>query len=184
MKEYIDYSGGFDPSFNFDNLNKETLVALLKLYGKYLLRIDGFWYLSVKDKFGNDGAFACDVEVWERLQPWEVKVFSELLNIRGDDVTAVMKYMQICPWIGAVDFDIDLQSPKYGVITMTHCPTLLSLEKEGSGREKLICQGMEPKIMNIIAHHFNPEIAVTPVKIPPRTDYNDCCCQWAFELNG
>jgi hypothetical protein len=68
-------------------------------------------------------------------------------------------------------------------VTIEHCPTLLSLEKEGTGREKKICQQLEPKLMNIMAHFFNPEIKVTGLKVPPRTDYKDCCCQWEFTLD-
>lgn len=46
--------------------NKETLLKLLKTHNEYMLRIDGFWYLTVMDKWGNDEAFDCDVRVWER----------------------------------------------------------------------------------------------------------------------
>ena len=182
MKERIDYSGDFDPTVSYDNFSKETLLKLLELYGKYLHRIDGFWYLSVMEKLGNENAFDCDVKVWDRITPWEVKVFRDTMNIRGDDVAAVMKYFQICPWIWAMDIEVDLRNSNYGVYTVNRCPTLLSLEKEGTGREKLICQELEPKAMSLIAHQFNPGINVTPIKIPPRTDYDDCCCQWEFKL--
>jgi hypothetical protein len=182
MTERFDYSGDFDPTVSYDDFNKETLLKLLAVYGKYLLRIDGFWYLEVMKKCGNDNAFHCDLKVWEKLQPWEVKVFSELMGIQGDNVASVMKYFQVCPWVWALDYDIELKNPDYGIITMTRCPTLRSLEKEGAGREKLICQEVEPKIMGLIAHHFNPEIKVSAIKVPPRTDYSDCCCQWEFKL--
>ena len=45
-----------------------------------------------------------------------------------------------------------------------------------------MCREMEPKTMGIIAHYFNPEIKVTGLKLPPRKDYSDCCCQWEFKL--
>ena len=149
MAERMDYSGDFDPTVSYDNFSKETLLKLLAFYGKYLLRIDGFWYLSDMEKCGNDNAFDCDLKVWEKLQPWEVKVLSKLMDIRGDNVAAVMKYFQVSPWIWAMDYDIDLKSPNYGIITMTQCPTLRSLEKEGTGRERLICREVEPKIMGM-----------------------------------
>ncbi len=182
MADLIDYSGEFDPTFRYENFSKETLMKLLEIYGKYLLRIDGFWYLTVMEKWGNDKAFDCDVKVWEILQPWEVKVISDLLNIWGKSVATVMKYFQIWPWLWVMNFDIDLKSQNHGVVTITHCPTLKSLEKEGTGRERLICQEMDPKMMGIVAHHFNPDIEVKGLKVPPRTDYSDCCCQWEFKL--
>ena len=74
MADLIDYSGEFDPTFSHENFSKETLMKVLNIYGKYLLRIDGFWYLTVMDKWGNDEAFDCDAKVWEILQPWEEKL--------------------------------------------------------------------------------------------------------------
>ena len=182
MAELADYSGKFDPQFNHDKLTKETLLKLLKTYNEYMLRIDGFWYLTVMDKWGNDEAFDCDVKVWEKAQLWEIKAMSSALNIHGDDVATVMKYIQVCPWMWIYTYDIDLKGPDHSLLTISHCPTLLSLEKEGTGREKLICQEMEPKVMAIIAHYFNPDIKVTGLRLPPRTDYTDICCQWEYKL--
>jgi len=44
-------------------------------------------------------------------------------------------------------FNIDLKSRHHALLTITNCPTLISLEKEGTGREKRICQELEPKLM-------------------------------------
>ena len=183
MAEFADYSGEFDPNFSHERFTKEALLKLLKTYNEYMLRIDGFWYLAVMDKWGNDEAFDTDVKVWEKAQLWEMKAISSALNIQGDDVTTLMKYMQVCPWMWIYSYDIDLKNSNHSVMTINHCPTLISLEKEGTGREKLICQEMEPKVMSIMAHFFNPEIKVTGLKLPPRTSYSDCCCQWEYTLD-
>lgn len=183
MPELKDYNGPFDPSFSHDKLSKETLLRLLKTYNEYMLRIDGFWYLAVMDKWGNDEAFDCDVKVWEKAQLWEMKRVSAVLNIRGSDVATLFKYIQVSPWMHIYDAAMDLRNPNHGLLTINHCPTLISLEQEGTGREKLICQEMEPKIMGIQAHFFNPQIKVSALKVPPRTTYRDCCCQWEFKLD-
>lgn len=183
MTELADYSGRFDPAFSHERLDKETLLRLLKTYNEYMLRIDGFWYLTVMGKWGNDEAFDCDVKVWEKAQLWEMRTLSSLLGIRGDNVETLMKYVQVSPWMWIYTFDIDLKSPDHGTLTITKCPTLISLEKEGSGRETRICRELEPKLMGIQAGFFNPRIRVTPLRVPPRTDYRDCCCQWEFKLD-
>ena len=53
MTELVDYSGGFDPAFSQEKLRKETLLKLLRAYNDYMLRIDGYWYLTVMNKWGN-----------------------------------------------------------------------------------------------------------------------------------
>ena len=135
------------------------------------------------EKWGNDEAFDCDVKAWEKIQLWELQAISSTLNIHGDDVVTVMKYQQSDPWMWIYDYEIDIKNDHHAVMTFRTCPTLFSLEKENAGREKLICQDMEPKMMSLIAHYFNPNIRVTGLKVPPRTDYSDCCCQWEYKLD-
>ncbi len=184
MTELIDYSGRFDPDFSHDKFSKETLTRLLKTYSEYLLTIDGIWYLTVMDKWGNDEAFRCDVKVWEKALLYELKVMSEALNIHGNDVATVMKYMQAHPWMWNYEYDIDVKNNDHAIVTYHTCPNLLALEKEGAGREKLICQELEPRGFAMVAHYFNPNISVTPLKVPPRTGYNDVCCQWEYRLDS
>ncbi len=76
MTELNDYSGEYDPQFSQDNLSKEMLLRLLKAYSEYVLKIDGYWYLTVMDKWGNDEAVNCDIAVWERANLFELKAFS------------------------------------------------------------------------------------------------------------
>ena len=184
MKELVDYSGKFDPQFSYDKFTKETLLKLLKAYSEYMLRIDGFWYLTVMNKWGNDEALDCDIKVWDKGKPWEMRTISSLLNVHGDDIAALMKYIQVCPWMWIYPYEIDLKNPNHAVLTVNDCPTLLTIEKEGTGREKLLCHEAEPKVLGIMAHFFNPRIQVIPLKLPPRTDYSDCSCQWEFKLES
>jgi hypothetical protein len=183
MKELmVDYSSSFDPNFNHKKLAQQTLTRLLTATAEYMRRIDGHWYLSVMEKWGNDEALDCDIRVWERLVIYEMKMLSNLLNIHGDDVVTVMKALQASPWSLTYACDIDVRSNDHAVVTYRNCPTLLALEREGKGREGIICQVMEPKLMGIIAHYFNPNIMVTPLKLPPRDGSSDICCQWEFKL--
>lgn len=182
MTELVDYSGKFIPKFSHDKFTKETLLKLLKLDSEYLLRIDGYWYLTVMNKWGNEEAFDCDTKVWEKLQLYEAKTVSSVLNIHGDDVVTVMKVMQASPWMGIYDYDMNIKNNYLAILTIKTCPTLLSLEKEGTGREKLICQELDPKLFGIYAHYFNPAITVTGLSVPPRKNNDGICCQWEFKL--
>jgi hypothetical protein len=183
MKELmVDYSSSFDPNFSHEKLAQQTLTRLLRATAEYMRRVDGHWYLSVMEKWGNDEALDCDIKVWERLVTYEMKMLSSLLNIHGDDVVTVMKAIQASPWTLTYACDIDVKSNDYAITTYHNCPTLLALEKEGNGREKLICQELEPRLMGIMAHYFNPNIRVTPLKLPPRDGSSDISCQWEFKL--
>jgi hypothetical protein len=177
-----DYSGAFDPTFSHGKLAQETLVKLMKATAEYMRRIDGHWYISVMEKWGNEQALDCDARVWEKLVLYEMKMISGLLNISGDDVVTVMKALQSSPWTLTYTCDIDVTNDNYAIVTYRNCPTLLALEKEGQGREGIICQELEPKLMSLIAHYFNPNIMVTPLRLPPRKSNSEICCQWEFKL--
>jgi hypothetical protein len=183
MSKLLDYSGKFDPKFSHGKFTRDTLLKLLKLYSQYAHRMDGFWYLTVMDRWGNDEAFDCDVKVWRKYQLYETKVISDLLNIHGEDVVSVMKLIQVTrPAMWTYDYEIDIKNSDHAIFTVSICPTLFAIEKEGTGRERRICQGNCYQAHVIMAHYFNPDIMVTQLKLPPRASDSDVCCQWEFKL--
>jgi hypothetical protein len=184
MSELADYSGPFNPHWSPEILNREALLRLVKAYSDYIYRMDAAWYMTVKSRSGNDEAFACDRHVWEKkLQAYELKTVTGALNIRGDDVVAVMKYMQATPWASLGERHMDIRNQDHAILTIRTCPTLEALEKEGTGREKLICRDLTTSLFSKIAHFFNPKMKVTGLKVPPREAFSDCSCQWEFKLD-
>ena len=182
MPELVDYSGKFDPKFSYDKFSKETLLKLLKAYSECMQRIDGFWYLAVMGKWGNDEALDCDVSVWDKAKRSEMRTISNLLNINGHDVATVVKYLQVQPWSWINHAEIDIKNNNHAILVSRQCPTLASIEKEGKGREKQQCGIACSKILPFVSSYFNPNIKVTPLKLPPRKNKNDICCQWEFKL--
>lgn len=178
-----DYSGPFDPEWSPEKLNREALLKLVRAYSDYIYRIDGSWYTTVKKRLGNDEAFACDRHVWERkLQAYELKMVTGTLNIRGENAMTVMKYMQATPWASVGRRHFDIRDDNHAILTIDDCPTLAALEKEATGREKLICQELTTALFSKIAHYFNRGMKVTALKVPPRRTYRDCSCQWEFRV--
>jgi hypothetical protein len=68
------------------------------------------------------------------------------------------------------------------MLTISRCPTLEALEKEGTGREDQICNKVEPRIFNAYAAYINPSIRVTCIQSPPRANRAGICCQWSFSI--
>ena len=67
MTDLVDYSGDYDPEFSHAKLSKATLLRLREVYADYVRAVDGFWYLFIKEKWGNEVALEYDIAVWERL---------------------------------------------------------------------------------------------------------------------
>jgi hypothetical protein len=182
MAELKDYSGQFDPDFNYEKLSKGATLKMLKASSDYIRMIDGYWYLAVMKECGNDLAFKMDSDIWEKLGAYTMELTRRMLNIKGDGVDAVAKSLQASPWSLMYDIKAELKCDNIAIISFLNCPTLKSLMKEGQGREKLICHQLEHRLMEVKAHVFNPEIKVTPLKLPPQEPGSDISCQWELKL--
>ncbi|MFX1260333.1 MAG: DUF6125 family protein, partial [Promethearchaeota archaeon] len=45
-------------------LSKEQLMKLIKLYGRFIMTIDGWWFLLVEKLIGRHRAIKIDENVW------------------------------------------------------------------------------------------------------------------------
>jgi len=177
-----DYSGDFESNMKLGDLDNSTLAELAALYGKLYAAMDGFWYLAVKEKVGDEEALACDIRAWERACKYEMTKITKLLNIQGNGVEAMMKAIQVTPWLQQTQFHIELTGPDSAALTVTKCPTLNSLEKEGEGRESLVCGVAVPKLFENYAAYFSPDIVIKGTALPPRKSKDGICCRWEFSL--
>ena len=182
MDERADYIGALEPDIKFEDFSKEILVEALYAFSDYMRKLDGLWYLAVKDMMGNERAKACDVKVWEKAAGLGFSMLSKLFKIEGDDVAAWMKCMQLGPMAQASDMKIDLINNDDAVLTFNHCPTLTAMEREGEGRDRDFCDVIHRRILEIHANFLDPNIEVIALKLPPRNSTDEIACQWEFKL--
>ena len=183
MKKLDDYGGEFLPDLRLDEFSPDTLVGLLKLYAKLYMAMDGFWYLTVRERQGDKAALAHDIEVWEDMIRYETTVLRRLLKVRGNGITALMKVTQLCPWFQLTSSKIEIENDSRATLTVSYCPTLESLENK-RGTEYESCTVVCRKINENMALVFSPEIEVRCLRLPPRRDKQDICCQWEFRLGS
>jgi hypothetical protein len=117
------------------------------------------------------------------MEVHDVRSTCELYGIKGNDVEALIKATQMSPYAWVLDRHFELKGPRLGIWTVTRCPTLLALEKEGEGRESRICGQVETRLFEIRAKAINPKMKVTPLKLPPRKSKDEIACQWEFSLD-
>ena len=154
----------------------------MQLYSRFYQALDGFWYLAVKENTDDEQAQACDIWVWEKLIRYQIKHLAKEMNIQGDDIAALLKIFQVDPFFWHFGYEIELIDRNRGLLTVNQCPTLEALEKEGGDRIKTICWGVEPIIFRQYAKSINPNMQVKVLKLPPRQNHKEICCQWEFIL--
>ncbi|MFC2002683.1 DUF6125 family protein [Chloroflexota bacterium] len=184
LKKLRDYSGEFLPELKLEYFSSDARLELLKLSSRLYIGLDGFWYFAVQEKFGNDEALACDIKAWERTAKYEMAKLTKQLNIQGNDVVALMKALQLTPWYWTIKSRIEIENQISAVLTVTYCPTLNALEKEGEGRESQICDEVEHKVFKAYASFFSPDVEIKCLKSPLGRSKDDICCQWRFKLGS
>ena len=181
-KALTDYSGEFLPDLDLRDFSHETLAQLLAAYAKLHMGMDGFWYMSVMERHGNEEALACDMRVWDMMIKYEVKKLTQTLNIRGNDPIALMKIMQVSPPFQHMKFTADVENKNSIVMTVTYCLTLDALEREGKGRQQTTCGKVEPKLMQLYASSINPKMRAESLTPLPRQKKCDICCKWLIRV--
>jgi len=176
-----DYRNQFLPRVKPKDFTHEALAGLLKTYAKFLFGLDGMWYRRVEERIG-DGVLACDVQVWQDFVKFEVAMIRRQFKIRGNDITAFMKVLQLCPWFQLTESDIVIKSNSRATLTVAYCATLDALENKSERPEYESCTVVCRNIRKGIAYLFNPDIQVECLKSPPRKSKDDICCQWEFSL--
>ena len=132
MAELEDYGVPFNPDLKLEDFSKAALIKLYAAACKDYLGIDGIWLALIRQKYGDKVAFEHDVEVWESGTKGEVRRTREALNIWGDDVEAVMKYIQTSASLGGLFYiDCELMDKNHGRYTINRCNALDYFERTG-----------------------------------------------------
>lgn len=64
-----------------ESMSRDELVALLQIYAKSLVALDGTWFQSLEREEGMDAAMHHDREAWRRFSPTEARRIKALLDL-------------------------------------------------------------------------------------------------------
>ena len=178
----MDNRPGSAADSKLESLSRGELIDLVKLSSRMILALDGFWYLSVKELAGNDKALDRDNWVWDKVMKFYLSELARLLGVQGRDVADYMKVMGPRPEGLVLEEKVEVLNRNDAIRTVTHCPTIAALEKEGEGRDAVHCSATCSAMRVKHSKLFNPAIKVTCLKIPPRKSKDDIFCQFEYRI--
>ncbi len=165
-----------------ENLSRDELIDLVKLSSRVILAVDGFWYLSMREVAGNDKALDWDNWVWDRVMRFEVDELARLVDVGSRDVVDYMKVLRPRPEGLVLEETVEVLNRNDAIVTVTYCPTIAALEKEGEGRDAIHCTAACSVMRSKHSKLFNPAMSVASLKIPPRNSRDDIFCQWEYRI--
>ncbi len=178
----LDKRPGSAADAKLESLSRDELIDLVKLSSRMILALDGFWYLSVKELAGNDKALDRDNWVWDKVMKFCVDELARLQGVQGRDVADYMKAMHPRPEGLVLEERVEVLNRNDAIRTVTYCPTIVAMEKEGEGRDAIHCRAACGEMRKKHSKLFNPAIKVTCLKIPPRKSKNDVFCQFEYKI--
>jgi hypothetical protein len=169
-------------SLELEDLQRDSLIGLVRLYSRLMMDIDGFWFLSMKDRVGNEEAIACDNWVWGKVVKKMLDDLAKLIGVQGRDVADFMTVIQATPLHYVVEEKMEAHDRNRATLTVTYCPTLAALEKEDAGRDTLHCKLACSVTRATHAKLFNPAMEVKCLTMPPRRDKQGIFCRWEYKI--
>lgn len=163
-----------------ERLAKEELVALIELYSKNWLAMDGVWFQSVERKYGMDEAIYHDAEAWRRftvIEAKRLKTFLKLPEQAGLEGLAEALSLRFYANINRDEIILRQNTLTYRV---AECRV-----QEARKRKKM---GLHPcRSVGIIEYSefakvIDPRISCRCLSCYPIVDDPSCCCAWLFTL--
>lgn len=163
---------------------KRLDVDELRNYLQFLLWhyrvVDGFWFLSVENKFDRAAAEHLDEVVWGKIAGMSSKDIIKRFHIRDKGLKGFARAIKFCPWTMIVGYEIEEKTDEV-IITAPICVTQAARVKHGL--PEFHCRDMHQREFESFAHGIdkNISIRVECVFAPPDHPPN-CFCKWRFTM--
>jgi len=162
-----------------ESLSKEELLKCVDMLSKNLLTLDGYWFLGIEDRYGQEVAIDIDREAWERYAVSEARRVKAFLNITEgtlDDMEKAVQLVSIAP-VSAVEVE---RRPNSVIYTVRNCRPQAARMK--SGRGEFPCKPVGIAHLSAFAREINPKFKTRCIRCPPDEHTRDAWCSWEFYL--
>lgn len=166
---------------NIDELSKEELKALLKVYAKNWLAHDGCWFLSIEEKIGIDEAIHYDREAWRKFTVVEAKRVMEFLELPANSgIKGLAKALKFRLYATVNEDEIDILDGNSMIYTVKTCRV-----QQARRRKKLPdfpCKSVGIVEYSLFAKTIDNRIETECLSCPPEITDNNCYCKWKFSI--
>jgi hypothetical protein len=163
-----------------EGLPKGKLADFVFLHLRNMWAVDGLYYLGIEEEYGTEAATEIDRKVWEIMGKIEARRLKDLLEIKEDDVSSMMKALQYSGWaLDLEDKEIIIENDR-GIVRNVKCRVQNTRLKKGL--EEFGCKPVRWGFLKAFAKEFNPNIVVQCKVCPPDEHPDDLWCEWEFTL--
>jgi hypothetical protein len=122
---------------------------------------------------------------WKGASPNYTRRMKRLMGIGGDDVSAIVKALQLDVGFPHEYMDVrfEIRDARHAEFRLNHCGALMDVEPRGEGAVVMMCHRIEDPTFDATAVATNPRARVRPVHRPPRTPAGrHPHCHWTIAI--
>jgi hypothetical protein len=168
-----DYSGVFKRDFCLEDLSQGTLATLCKEFMLDVFLLNYACYNAIAERQGAEHIVAMAQEQYHHLAPVTVHRLRNAFGIKGDDMSAVLKILQLNPFTPHDYFDVGYAqiSPVEGFVWLKDCAGYREPIKRGIASLMVVDPGQPG--FHRLAQEINPRAIVRPVEVSALKDIAD-----------
>ncbi|MFX0085002.1 MAG: DUF6125 family protein [Candidatus Hodarchaeota archaeon] len=164
-----------------EELNRDDLIKLVRMYAKNWLAHDGCWFLAAEKRHGLEEAIQIDKEGWIRFTVIEAKRIMKEFNIpRQSGLDGLEKALQLRLYASMNIQEIERSTKNVLIFKMKTCRV-----QEARERKKLPyfpCKEVGIEEYSRFASTIDPRINTKVIACPPDKGERDFHCGWEFTL--
>ena len=186
MTERNDYSGEFDPDFDYEDLSKEALVRLVREYALTVHLLDRSMCAAIGIRFGMEAMQDLAIEEWRGASPVYGERLRRAMAVEGNDVAAIFKVLQLDPGFPHHYLDVryEVVDERHGFFELAYCGALMDAEPWGDTMVTGMCHHIEDGTFDVTAQSINPKAHVSHVHRPPRVPSDRSPhCRWEVTID-
>jgi hypothetical protein len=179
--EVDDLSGPYYPHLTHARFSKPFLIKMMHAWQYAWLVMNDGYYATVRMRFGSDVADACELGAWarvaEKINRTKMR-FARAAGIEPKKVTDSLKLLQLSmdSTMGYFPAEYDVRGPNHVIVRIGKGRTPDYLDNAPIPRTPPMYHEGGIPIME--RYLVNPEIKVTPLRLPPRNEHDDVDCEW------
>lgn len=166
---------------SIENLSREDLLKLIKVYAKNWLAHDGCWFLTAEDKYDLDTAIELDKKSWERFAVTEARrIMNEFDIPQNGGLKALEKAFMFRLYAAINKQEIEWIDENKIIFKMTECR--VQKTRHDKNLPPFPCKQVGIVEFTNFAKTVDPRISVSCISCPP-DPVKDFYCGWEFTLS-
>ena len=166
---------------NIDELSKEELLELNKIYAKDWLAHDGLWFQSIEEKYGMDVAIDMDREAWKKFTVVEARRLIDFLGLgRNSGINGLKKALSFRLYSSLNEDEVVLIGDNVLIYRVKTCR--VQAARRNKGMPDFPCKSVGIIEYSLFAKAIDERFKTEVISCYPDITDKEYNCIWKFIL--